>query len=56
MDDLTEIEQARLDTEWTLVVASREVLNIALRRDEPTTYRQAINWGRVLGAGHDGSV
>jgi hypothetical protein len=48
MDDLTEIERARLDTEWALVVASREVLNIALRRDDPTTYRQALNFGAAI--------
>ncbi len=45
MEDLEEKERDRLGTEWALVVASRELLNIALRREQPATYRQAINFG-----------
>jgi hypothetical protein len=31
-----------------LVVAAREALNIALRREQPATYRQAINFGAAI--------
>jgi hypothetical protein len=48
MEDLDEQERGRLDTEWAVVVAAREVLNIALRREEPTTYRQAIKFGAAI--------
>ena len=48
MEDLEEKERNRLGTEWAVVVAAREVLNIALRREEPTSYRQAINFGGAI--------
>ena len=48
MEDLEEKEQDRLGTEWALVVAAREALNIALRHEQPPTYKQAIHFGAVI--------
>ena len=48
MEDLEEKERDRLGTEWALVNAARELLNITLRREQPTTYRQAINFGAAI--------
>ncbi len=48
LDDLDELQRARLHTEWVLSVALRETLDIATRRDMATTYRQAINLGEAI--------
>lgn len=48
MAELSEVERSRLDAEWALVSATREALNIALRREQSVTYRQALNVGEAI--------
>jgi hypothetical protein len=42
MMKLDEEQRARLDAEWAFLNATREMMNIARRKPDTTTYNQAI--------------
>ena len=48
MDVLGEIDRARFDTEWSILNALRELSHIALRGDDPPTYRRVLHLAELL--------
>jgi hypothetical protein len=46
--ELDEQQRARLDAEWAFLNATREMMNIARRKPDSTTYNQAIYFGVAI--------
>src|SRR4051794_39658449 len=49
--DLDEDQRARLDAEWAFLNATREMMNIARRKPDGTTYNQATHLGEAIAPG-----
>src|SRR5262249_3964762 len=49
--ELNEDQRARLDAEWAFLNATREMMNIARRKLDATTYKQAIRFGAAIAPG-----